>query len=64
MSSNDVAAGLGLMAVRTAPSSKLGSALGTADAPAMKRTMYGTELDGDTRFGDFGVEGYWVLGGR
>ncbi|EMD41755.1 hypothetical protein CERSUDRAFT_120716 [Gelatoporia subvermispora B] len=26
-------------------------------APPMKRTMYGTELDGDTRFGDFGVEG-------
>jgi hypothetical protein len=23
----------------------------------MKKTMYGTELDGDTRFGDFGVEG-------
>ncbi|KZT74755.1 hypothetical protein DAEQUDRAFT_748011 [Daedalea quercina L-15889] len=34
-------------------------------APAMKRTMYGTELEGDTRFGDFGVEGvaaagFWV----
>jgi hypothetical protein len=28
-----------------------------ADVPLMKRTMYGTELDGDTRFGDFGVEG-------
>ncbi|KAJ6503395.1 hypothetical protein C8R47DRAFT_1105971 [Mycena vitilis] len=27
------------------------------DAPALKRTMYGTEMDGDTRFGDFGVEG-------
>lgn len=26
-------------------------------APPMKRTMYGTELDADTRFGDFGVEG-------
>ena len=27
-------------------------------APRMKqRTMYGTELDADTRFGDFGVEG-------
>lgn len=37
-----------------------------ADAPA-KRTMYGTELEGDTRFGDFGVEGvasgFWT-GGR
>ncbi|KAG6832461.1 hypothetical protein H0H92_001507 [Tricholoma furcatifolium] len=34
-----------------------------------KRTMYGTELDGDTRFGDFGVEGvgnhkggFWASG--
>ncbi|KAJ7619163.1 hypothetical protein DFH06DRAFT_1106474 [Mycena polygramma] len=27
------------------------------DAPALKRTMYGTEMDGDTRFGDFGLEG-------
>ncbi|KAI0824208.1 hypothetical protein BC628DRAFT_1411133 [Trametes gibbosa] len=26
-------------------------------AQPMKRTMYGTELEGDTRFGDFGVEG-------
>lgn len=26
-------------------------------APPLKRTMYGTELDADTRFGDFGVEG-------
>lgn len=26
------------------------------DADAMKRTMYGTELEGDTRFGDFGLE--------
>jgi len=39
------------------------------DVPLMKRTMYGTELDGDTRFGDFGVEGvgsngaFWA-GGR
>ncbi|KAJ7225392.1 hypothetical protein GGX14DRAFT_638448 [Mycena pura] len=24
---------------------------------SLKRTMYGTELDGDTRFGDFGLEG-------
>lgn len=34
-------------------------------APPMRRTMYGTELEGDTRFGDFGVEGvaaagFWV----
>ncbi|KAF7339356.1 hypothetical protein MSAN_02149500 [Mycena sanguinolenta] len=27
------------------------------EAQALKRTMYGTELDGDTRFGDFGFEG-------
>jgi len=37
------------------------------DAPGLKRTMYGTELDGDTRFGDFGLEGvasgFWS-GGR
>ncbi|KIK71154.1 hypothetical protein GYMLUDRAFT_33288 [Collybiopsis luxurians FD-317 M1] len=26
-------------------------------ADAIKRTMYGTELEGDTRFGDFGLEG-------
>lgn len=26
-------------------------------APPMKRTMYGTEVDQDTRFGDFGYEG-------
>jgi hypothetical protein len=33
-----------------------------ADAPEMKRTMYGTELEGDTRFGDFGVEGVGTSG--
>ena len=39
------------------------------DTPAapVRRTMYGTELDGDTRFGDFGIEGvatsFWA-GGR
>ena len=35
--------------------------------PSKRVTMYGTELDGDTRFGDFGVEGvatgFWS-GGR
>lgn len=42
----------------------------TAVEAPLKRTMYGTELDGDTRFGDFGVEGvgssnagFWA-GGR
>ncbi|KAK7463721.1 hypothetical protein VKT23_005657 [Stygiomarasmius scandens] len=33
---------------------------------SVRRTMYGTELDGDTRFGDFGVEGvaneFWTKG--
>ncbi|KAJ6621232.1 hypothetical protein B0H10DRAFT_2019347 [Mycena sp. CBHHK59/15] len=42
----DVAAGFGFM-----------RADNDEDIPAMKRTMYGTELDGDTRFGDFGIEG-------
>ncbi|KAJ7727841.1 hypothetical protein DFH07DRAFT_1066487 [Mycena maculata] len=39
------------------------------DAPGLKRaygTMYGTELEGDTRFGDFGLEGvatgFWASG--
>lgn len=34
------------------------------EVPRMKRTMYGTELEGDTRFGDFGVEGNFWTGGR
>ncbi|KAG6846018.1 hypothetical protein H0H87_011066 [Tephrocybe sp. NHM501043] len=34
-----------------------GTGFGNGEAAQMKRTMYGTELDGDTRFGDFGVEG-------
>lgn len=48
-SSNDVGAGLGMTSVPTRGE----------DAPAalVRRTMYGTELEGDTRFGDFGVEG-------
>lgn len=53
-------------------SSDIGHVFGLGDlplppetpAPPMKRTMYGTELEGDTRFGDFGVEGvaagFWV----
>ena len=64
VSSNEVAAGLGLTAVRTLPTSETGS--GPEDHPPMKRTMYGTELDGETRFGDFGVEGvatgFWTAG--
>ncbi|KAG7099345.1 hypothetical protein E1B28_001201 [Marasmius oreades] len=43
-------------------------ALDAGDAPAVKRTMYGTELESDTRFGDFGVEGvasgFWTGSGR
>ena len=51
---------------RTVSSTEVGMQLGMSsaaqlppDTPGvpMKRTMYGTELDGDTRFGDFGVEG-------
>ncbi|KAH9898519.1 hypothetical protein C8Q73DRAFT_780130 [Cubamyces lactineus] len=51
---------------RVASSSEIGVTLGMSatlplppETPAgpMKRTMYGTELDSDTRFGDFGVEG-------
>jgi len=64
VSSNEIAAGLGLTAVRTLPTSETTS--GLEDHPPIKRTMYGTELDGDTRFGDFGVEGvatgFWSAG--
>jgi len=58
VSSNDVAAGLGLTAHRTTTSDQL------SEAPTIRRTMYGTELEADTRFGDFGVEGvasgFWL----
>jgi len=49
ISSNDVGQILGMASSVPLP----------PDTPAMpmKRTMYGTELEGDTRFGDFGVEG-------
>ncbi|KAF9229425.1 hypothetical protein BS17DRAFT_771433 [Gyrodon lividus] len=60
-SSNEIASGLGLTAIKTSATEQ-----GTP-APPAKRTMYGTELEGDTRFGDFGVEGvasgFWA-GGR
>jgi len=48
-SSNDVGAGLGMTSLPVR----------VEDTPAavVRRTMYGTELEGDTRFGDFGVEG-------
>ncbi|THH20846.1 hypothetical protein EW146_g604 [Bondarzewia mesenterica] len=57
-SSNDVGVGLGMTIIPQ-----------VEDTPAgpMRRTMYGTELEDDTRFGDFGVEGvatgFW-RGGR
>ena len=65
ITSNEVAAGLGL---RTISSSFIApTPLDSEDAPPMRVTMYGTELDSDTRFGDFGVEGvatgFWT-GGR
>lgn len=51
-SSNDVGAGLGMTTVPGTPGGPTG------------RTLYGTELQADTRFGDFGVEGvasgYWM----
>ncbi|KAI6007447.1 hypothetical protein EDD15DRAFT_2211387 [Pisolithus albus] len=50
-SSNEVATGLGLTVIKTSAADP-----GTP-APPAKRTMYGTELEADTRFGDFGVEG-------
>ncbi|THH02866.1 hypothetical protein EW026_g76 [Hermanssonia centrifuga] len=51
--------------LRSAPLGFMGMAgvvptLFPPDTPAaapVRRTMYGTELEGDTRFGDFGVEG-------
>ncbi|KAH9944504.1 uncharacterized protein BXZ73DRAFT_87389 [Epithele typhae] len=62
---------------RTVSSTEVGMQLGMGsasqlppDTPGaqMKRTMYGTELDADTRFGDFGVEGvasgFWAGLGR
>ncbi|KAF4623587.1 hypothetical protein D9613_001922 [Agrocybe pediades] len=55
LTSNEVAAGLGLVNVRTTSSTDPGPV--DPPPPTTKRTMYGTELDGDTRFGDFGVEG-------
>ncbi len=58
VSSNDVAAGLGLTAHRTTSSDQ------SSEAPTIRRTMYGTELEVDTRFGDFGVKGvasgFWL----
>jgi hypothetical protein len=64
LTSNEVAAGLGLTVVRTGASDPDET---PRENEHVKRTMYGTELEGDTRFGDFGVEGvasgFWA-GGR
>ncbi|EAU92847.2 hypothetical protein CC1G_03634 [Coprinopsis cinerea okayama7 len=54
VSSNDVAAGLGLTMVRTASAT---DPMNFPEPPPAKKTMYGTELEDETRFGDFGVEG-------
>jgi len=59
VSGNDVGAGLGMSAMPSV------SVEESPEAP-IRRTMYGTELEGDTRFGDFGVEGvatgFWTGG--
>jgi len=55
-SSNNVHTTLGLT---TAP-----IRMGESSITGSKRTMYGTELESDTRFGDFGMEkvGFWADG--
>jgi hypothetical protein len=62
LTSHDVATGLGLTAVRTSVSNPTGA----EGLSLVKKTMYGTELDSDSRFGDFGVEGiasgFWAGG--
>ncbi|KAF8640740.1 hypothetical protein AX17_000391 [Amanita inopinata Kibby_2008] len=67
MTSNEVAAGLGLRTISSSSSVTLAPLEAEDGAPLLRVTMYGTELDGDTRFGDFGVEGvatgFWT-GGR
>ncbi|KAF5377508.1 hypothetical protein D9615_005285 [Tricholomella constricta] len=57
-------------ATRTTDSGSSTGMGAASETPQLKRTMYGTELEGDTRFGDFGVEGvgntkggFWA-GGR
>jgi hypothetical protein len=49
--SNRTAAGLGLTMVRT------GTPTTVVESTPSRKTLYGTELEGDSRFGDFGVEG-------
>ncbi|OJT09495.1 hypothetical protein TRAPUB_14029 [Trametes pubescens] len=65
-SNTSMSNGIASFTRRIASSSEIGIALGMSSTlplppdtpvPPMKRTMYGTELEGDTRFGDFGVEG-------
>ncbi|EIW86590.1 hypothetical protein CONPUDRAFT_161311 [Coniophora puteana RWD-64-598 SS2] len=59
-SSSEIGAGFGLTNLATGDADM-------DDMPAVNRTMFGTELEGDTRFGDFGVDGvasgFWT-GGR
>lgn len=57
-SSNELGAGLGLLP--SVPSESNVSP--EKEIPAAKKTMYGTELEGDTRFGDFGVGGVFTAG--
>jgi len=59
VSSNDVAAGLGLHVVHTGSST---DASHLTTLPPAKRTMYGTEVEAETRFGDFGVPGSFARG--
>jgi len=53
VTSTDIGLGMGIPDIR----------MEDTPGPPVKRTMYGTELEADTRFGDFGVEGiatgYW-----
>ncbi|KIY45450.1 hypothetical protein FISHEDRAFT_76631 [Fistulina hepatica ATCC 64428] len=66
LTSNDMGRGLGLLNVppRMTPSEVAAAAGGSIPT----RTMYGTELDKDKRFGDFGIDGvasgFWSGGRR
>jgi hypothetical protein len=61
-SSNEVAASLGLIP----PSPREPESNSGRDVPASGKTMYGTELGADSRFGDFGLESvaarFWSSG--
>ncbi|KIJ34097.1 hypothetical protein M422DRAFT_783003 [Sphaerobolus stellatus SS14] len=53
----------GLSTVSEADEESSAGGGGVEDSPPVLRTLYGTELEGDTRFGDFGRE-LGLLGGR